>query len=209
MIEQLIDAGRRVGAKQLTWGTAGNLSVRLPGGGRFAISGTGQRIDELTPERVVSCDVRGEAWEGDVRPSIEAGMHRGVYARRADAGAVLHSSAFFTTLVACSDVELAPGATSDTVYYLRRVARVPFHAPGSAALAEAVADAAVEHEAILLGNHGSVVHAPDLASAINLAEVLELMCRMVVAREQGFPLRTIALAAQADMLRSLAGYGAA
>jgi L-fuculose-phosphate aldolase len=199
LIDALIAAGHRVGAKQLTWGTAGNISVRLPDD-RFAISGSGHRLDELVPDSIVTCRVGSEAWEGSCRPSVETGMHRGIYAARPDAGAVLHSSAFHTTLVACSTIELETAASTDTLYYLRRIARLPYLVPGSADLADAVAEAAAEHDAILLGNHGSVVLAADLAAAVNVAEALELMCRMLVARTQGFPLLPIAEELRADTL---------
>jgi ribulose-5-phosphate 4-epimerase/fuculose-1-phosphate aldolase len=190
-IPALIAAGHRVGAKSLTWGTAGNISVRLPDG-RFAISGSGYRIDELKPEAIVTCDISTDGWEGACRPSVETGMHRGIYATRPDTGAVLHSSAFHTTLVACSAIELETAASTDTLHYLRRIARLPFLVPGSDELARAVTEAAADHDAILLGNHGSVVLGRDLDAAVNVAEALELMCRMLVARTQGFPLLPIA-----------------
>jgi L-fuculose-phosphate aldolase len=198
----LIAAGRRVGTKQLTWGTAGNVSVRLPGG-RFAISGSGRRLDELAPDAIVTCELGGAGWEGACRPSVETAMHRAIYAARPDAGAVLHSSAFHTTLVACSTIELETAASTDTLYYLRRIARLPFLVPGSPELASAVAGAAAGHDAILLSNHGSVVLARDLAAAVNVAEALELLCRMLVARTQGFPLVPIAEEQRADALRRM------
>jgi L-fuculose-phosphate aldolase len=198
----LIAAGRRVGAKQLTWGTAGNLSVRLPDG-RFLVSGTGRRIDELDADGLVTCQVAEDRWEGPGRPSVETDLHRGIYLVRPDAGAILHSSAFHTTLVTCSAIELVPAASTDTLYYLQHVARLPFLVPGSQALADAVTEAAREHDVILLGNHGSVVYGEDLHAAVNKAEALELMCRMLVARTQGFPLLPIAEEQRSPALREM------
>jgi len=186
VIPALVAAGRRVGAKQLTWGTAGNISARVPGG--FAISASGSRLDELTPELILTCPLEGDLPAGC---SVESGMHRGVYLARPDVNAVLHSSAFHTTLVACSAIELETSASTDTAYYLQRLARLPFLAPGSAALADAVAEASVEHDVMLLANHGSVAVAADVDAAVNVTEALELMCRMLVARTQGFPLLPI------------------
>jgi ribulose-5-phosphate 4-epimerase/fuculose-1-phosphate aldolase len=200
-IVALIAAGRRVGARRLTWGTAGNISVRLPDG-RFAISGSGCRLDELTPQTIAICDAAG--WDGGCRPSVETGLHRAIYAARPDVGAVLHASAFHTTLVACSDVELETAASTDTLYYLRRIARVPFLVPGSDELAAAAARAAAAgHDVLLLANHGSVVCAPDLPAAVNVTEALELMCRMLVARSHGFPLLPIPEELRADALRRM------
>ena len=60
-----------------------------------------------------------------------------------------------------------------------------------------------EHDVILLGNHGSVVYGEDLHDAVNKAEALELMCRMLVARTQGFPLLPIAEELRAGALREM------
>jgi ribulose-5-phosphate 4-epimerase/fuculose-1-phosphate aldolase len=182
----LIAAGRRVGAKQLTWGTAGNVSARVDGG--FIITASGARLDELTPEAFLTCPL-----DGDLPPgcSVESGMHRGVYRTRPDVNAVLHCSAFHTTLVACSAIELETAASTDTQYYLQRLARLPFLPPGSLELASAVAEAAAAHDVMLLANHGSVAIAADVDAAVNVTEALELMCRMLVARAQGFPLLPI------------------
>jgi L-fuculose-phosphate aldolase len=186
MFPALISAGRRVGAKQLTWGTAGNISARVGGG--FVITASGKRIDELTPDDFLTCPLDGDLPAGC---SVESGMHRGVYLARPDVNAVLHSSAFHTTLVSCSAIELETAASTDTQYYLQRLARLPFLAPGSEELADAVAEAAAGHDVMLLANHGSVAVAADVDAAVNVTEALELMCRMLVARTQGFPLLPI------------------
>jgi ribulose-5-phosphate 4-epimerase/fuculose-1-phosphate aldolase len=196
LTDQLVSAGRRVGAKQLTWGTAGNISARVPGG--FVISASGARLDELTPDRLLTCALEGDLPAGC---SVESSMHRGVYRARPDVNAVLHSSAFHTTLVACSAIELETAASTDTEYYLQRLARLPFLAPGSPELAEAVAEAAAAHDVMLLANHGSVAIAADVDAAVNLTEALELMCRMLVARTQGFPLLPIPEEQRAQTLR--------
>jgi len=182
----LIAAGRRVGAKQLTWGTAGNISARVPGG--FVITASGTRLDELTPEDFLTCSLEGDLPAGC---SVESDMHRGVYRARPDVNAVLHCSAFHTTLVACSAIELETAASTDTQYYLQRLARLPFLPPGSPELAAAVSEAAAGNDVMLLANHGSVAIAAGVDAAVNVTEALELMCRMLVARTQGFPLLPI------------------
>jgi L-fuculose-phosphate aldolase len=182
----LIAAGRRVGTKNLTWGTAGNISARVPGG--FVITASGARLDELTPESFLTCPLEGDLPAGC---SVESDMHRGVYRARPDVNAVLHCSAFHTTLVACSAIELETAASTDTQYYLQRLARLPFLPPGSPELAAAVSEAAAGNDVMLLANHGSVAIAAGVDAAVNVTEALELMCRMLVARTQGFPLLPI------------------
>ncbi len=188
---QLIDAGAAVAAKQLSWGTSGNISARVDQH-RFLISASGVRLGELTLEGIASCSIEQDHWEGPRRPSVETGMHRAVYACRPDVGAVLHCSPFFTTLVASSAIPVDPYPTTDSVYYVGEVARVGFALPGTADLAEAVAVAIPPVDVLLLEHHGCVCVAATLEEAINRAEAVEVLCRMLVAEAQGFPLRRLA-----------------
>ncbi len=186
----LIAAGRRVVAKDLTWGTSGNLSARVDAD-RFVISATGVRLEDVTEDALVTCAVGADSWSGDRRPSVETGMHRAVFARRPDVGAVLHCSPFAATLMASSALPVDPYPTTDGVYYVGEVARVGFELPGSAALADAVAAAIADVDVLLLENHGALCVAPTLDEVVNRAEAFELLCRMLVAEAQGFPLRRL------------------
>ncbi len=199
---ELIDAGAAVVAKQLTWGTSGNISVRVDRH-RFLISASGVRLGELTLEGIASCSIDEDHWEGPRRPSVETGMHRAVYAARPDVDVVLHCSPFFTTLVASSAIPVDPYVTTDSVYYVGEVGRVGFELPGTADLAAAVAAAIPPVDVLLLENHGCVCVAATLDEAINRAEAVEVLCRMLVAEAQGFPLRRLGL----DDVARLRGQG--
>lgn len=205
LVAALAAAGRRAIARGLTWGTSGNLSARAGAG--FLISASGACLDELGPGTLAACRLAGDGWDGP-RPSVEAGMHRAVYRSRPDAGAILHTSPPYATLVASSELEIDTRATTDTSHYVRRVARVGFHVPGTAGLAEAAAAAAADCDVLLLANHGALVLAPDPVAAVHRTEVLELLCRMLVARAQGFPLRPLD-DEQADRLARGLGSGPA
>jgi 3-dehydro-4-phosphotetronate decarboxylase len=183
----------------LTWGAAGNLSVRL-GGGRFLVTASGARLDELGPDSLVTCqldreeapDERAEegggGWPG-VRPSVETGMHRAVYAAVSAAGAVLHTSALYTTLVACSRLRVPVRMSTDGMIYVGPVVRVPFRHPGTAELARAAAAAARRSRVLLLSNHGSLVWGASLEETLIRTEALELVSRLLVtARAAALPL---------------------
>ena len=103
-------------------------------------------------------------------------------------------------MLACADGEVDPSVTTDSVYYVRSVARVGFHLPGTDELAVAVADAARDADCILLAQHGCVVVGGDADQAVNRAEALEALCRMLVAEAQGFALNRLA-AADVERLR--------
>ena len=173
----------------LTWGTAGNLSVRL-GDGRFLVTAAGARLDDLSPDALVTCPVDGEAEEGDGRrPSVETGMHRAVYAAVPEAGAVLHASAPYTTLVACSRLRVPVRMNTDGMVYVGPVARVPFRHPGTPELARAAARAARRSRVLLLSNHGSLVWGASPDEVLTRTEALELVTRLLVtARAARVPL---------------------
>lgn len=198
-LDALRAAGRRVIARGLTWGTSGNISARL-GAERFAISASGAALDELDEERVATCVIAGDEWLGARGPSVETGMHRSIYAARPDVGAIVHASPPHATLVACSALAVDARVMSDTVHYVRRVARVPFHNPGSPELAEAATAAAADCDVLLLDNHGCLCLGATPGEAVTRLEALELLCWMLVAERLGFPLRPLTEAQAAGFL---------
>jgi ribulose-5-phosphate 4-epimerase/fuculose-1-phosphate aldolase len=184
----------------LTWGAAGNLSVRLDGG-RFLVTASGVRLDELGPDALVTCrldeeapDERAEEGGGGpgVRPSVETAAHRAVYAAVPAAGAVLHTSAPYTTLVACSRLRVPVRMNTDGMIYVGPVVRVPFRHPGTPELARAAAAAARRSRVLLLSNHGSLVWGASPEETLTRTEALELVSRLLVtARASGLPLALV------------------
>jgi len=121
---------------------------------------------------------------------------------------VLHASPFYSTLAACSGLEVPRDWFVDAFYYLERVARVPYHHPGSRALAAAVGAAATEANVLLLENHGALVYDTTLREALAGLETLEVACRMALAAQEAGPGHRPAgpgAAAVADFLEN-AGY---
>jgi 3-dehydro-4-phosphotetronate decarboxylase len=180
---ELARAGRLVSSQRLTWGSSGNLSLRLDDE-RFLITAHGARLGELEPEATVVCALETDEWDGARRPSAEAGLHRNAYRARPDVGAVAHASPVFATLVACTNVDVDPGLTTDSAYYLRRLGRVPRLHPGSAELADAVAAALADADVLLLEHHGAVCVGRSLEETLVRLECLEFLCRLTIEKRQ-------------------------
>jgi L-fuculose-phosphate aldolase len=202
----LREAGRYMLANGLAWGNAGNLSARLSAD-RLLVTASGTELGALADDDLVECPVDGDTgWTYARRPSKEMPMHRAVYAARPEVGAVLHASPFYGTLVACSALELPGNLFVEDMYYLERVARVPYQHPGSAALGEAVAAHARDANVLLLNNHGVLVYDTTLKEALMALHTLEFVCRMVVAaRSAGVELRALP-GAMVDEFLTRAGY---
>jgi L-fuculose-phosphate aldolase len=105
LVRELIRVGQLLFKRDLTWGTAGNLSARLDAN-HCLITGTGTVLEDLTEDDFARCEIDGNGYDGPTRPSSELKVHQQVYLARPDAGAVLHASPFFTTLAASANLEL-------------------------------------------------------------------------------------------------------
>jgi L-fuculose-phosphate aldolase len=188
----LREAGRYMLANDLAWGNAGNISARL-GADAMLITASGTHLGDLAGDDLIACPLDARAPADYARkPSKEMPMHRAVYNIRPEIGAVLHASPFYSTLVACSDVDLPGDLFVEDMYYLERVARVPYCHPGSAALGEAVAAHAAQANILLLDNHGVLVYEANLREALMALHTLEFVCRLVLAaRGAGVPLRAL------------------
>lgn len=178
----MLDAERRTVAERapelatLTPGRTGNLSVRR--GERLAITPSGVPYADIRPADVPVVGLDGERLAGELAPSSESPMHRGIY-DRFDTGAVVHThSPWATTLAVCRQ-PLPP------VHYMLALAggRVPladYATYGTVELAAAVV-AAMERAdatACILANHGLVATGADAAEAFETAVAVESVARV-------------------------------
>ena len=201
---QLQQVGKSMVEHRLAWGNAGNISARTAPD-RFLITATGTRLDELAPDDLVECDFDG-SYEGERRPSKEIPMHRAVYEERPEINVVLHASPFYSTLFACSKEAIPGDLFVEDMYYLERVARVPYFNPGTQALGDAVSEQAANANILLLENHGVLVYDVNVKEAFMALQVLEYTCRMLVsASSAGIALAHLPPATVSDFLNK-AGY---
>jgi 3-dehydro-4-phosphotetronate decarboxylase len=209
-ISQLREYGAECVRRGLVVASAGNISVLLDSD-ELVISRRACRLDRLAPNDLVRCALHDGGWEGDVRPSMETPMHRAIYLAQPEARAILHSSAFYTTLVACSDIELRVDLIPEGMAYLDNVGRVPYLHPGTAELAQAAGDQAV-HNVIILDNHGLLVWGRTLDEVVMVSELMERLCQTLVFAKLGagaFALRWLGPEVQQDFDRIRYGRRAA
>ncbi|MCX7624387.1 MAG: class II aldolase/adducin family protein [Thermomicrobium sp.] len=203
--QSLITLGRLAGSRGYLWGTGGNFSVRRSES-HFLITMRGTALDQLDSQDFVLAPLQGGPGEPP-EASTEIQLHRRVYQARPDVRCVVHLSPPYTTLVACSEVDLPTDLVPETALYLGEIARVPYIQPGTDELAQAVAQAlGKDRWVVLLQNHGVVAVGETPLDAFRRVEVLEFLCRMVVtARCAGLVLHGIGAEAVAALRRS---YGA-
>ena len=202
--QQLKWAGSYMLDNDLAWGNAGNISARLDPE-HYLITASGMRLGELEDSDFAECSFDGPL-PGNRRPSKEMPMHRAVYDQRPEIGAVLHASPFYSTLVACADIQLQADLFVEDMYYLERIAHVDYFHPGSSALGEAVRVKAKEANVLFLDNHGVLVYDTSIQEALMGLQTLEIVCRMMItARSAGLDLRSLPASTVEDFLRN-SGY---
>jgi len=206
MRQELIKTGKYMMGYDLAWGNAGNISARTDDE-HYLITASGTFLGELDETDLVLCSLHSEfQQEGGKKPFKETPMHRAIYENRPEIGAVLHASPFYSTLVACSSVEIPSNWFVETMYYLEKVERVAYHHPGSTALGDAVAEKAKSANILLLENHGVLVYDVSIKEARMALQTLEMACRMLITSQTAnIPMNGLSRETERDFLDK-AGY---
>src|SRR6188472_2309316 len=85
--DEIAKVGKSLFDRGLTFGSTGNISVRLAEGG-WLMTPTNASMGALDPARFSVFDAHGRHISGDA-PTKEAALHLAMYGQRADAGAVV------------------------------------------------------------------------------------------------------------------------
>ncbi|NQT72670.1 MAG: class II aldolase/adducin family protein [Chloroflexi bacterium] len=178
--ERLINCGRVLSEKGLVWGHSGNISLKIESNA-FLISAGGTDIGQLNEEDLILCRIDSDEFQGTKRPSMETGLHRSIYHVCENCKAIIHSQPFYTTMIACSDIEIRTDFLPEAMAYLTSVERVSYHHAGSHELAEAAANKTANNSVLLLDNHGAICWGNSLEEALLKTETLEFLCRLLVA----------------------------
>jgi L-fuculose-phosphate aldolase len=179
-ISSLIKIGKAVVDRGLVVGSGGNLSMLLKGGKEFLITRTGSELDQLDEASFALMDLDGNLATGSAKPSSEYRVHLESYRARKDINTCIHLHPQASIFAAAIDEEIQL-VTTDHLYYLRKIIRIPWIAPGTQEVAEATATALKDCNVVILENHGCVVLAPTVqlgfARVLNLEEAAELTLR--------------------------------
>ncbi|MPZ63847.1 MAG: class II aldolase/adducin family protein [Propionibacteriales bacterium] len=165
------------GQSDLVWG---HLSARDPDGRGVWMKASTFGFEEITEDRVLLVDSEGRVVDGDGRRHAEYPIHTEVMAARPDVGAVVHTHSPAAVAFGATGRPLQPVSHEATLFVPPDIAR--FTRTGdlilTAELGKALADALGERNAALMVNHGVVVAAPDVPTAVVTTVLLDAACRM-------------------------------
>jgi len=183
--QALLEGGRRLGARGLISAAEGNLSVRLDDA-RLLVTPTGRRKDELGPDDLVELrlghDERAQRSPSGLAPTSDLAIHLAVLAARPDAAAVAHAHLPASMALTVAGEVPDPSILPETALLLPRVPLVEAGEMGSDELAARIAAAIGDGQeppaaVVLLERHGAYAIGPDVRTAVDRLELLEVLCR--------------------------------
>ncbi|RLF28567.1 MAG: class II aldolase/adducin family protein [Thermoplasmata archaeon] len=177
---EIVDIGKKLVERRLTYGTCGNISCRAPDGRRMLITPSGIPYEMIKPEDILILNFHGEIEKGDLRPSVETPFHLAIYRRRGDVNAVIHIHSQYTLAVSAVS-DFVPVFLDEIFSHIGGDLQVSRYAlPGSAELAKNVIEALGDRNAALLSNHGAVCCGRNLKEAFEIAEIVEEICKIFI-----------------------------
>lgn len=159
----------------LNRGTSGNLSVRV--GQDMLITPSAVAYPGIAPEMMARMSLKSnDDWfEGPKKPSSEWRFHRDILKARPDVNAVVHTHAPFCTILSIARKPIPAVHYMMAAFGGPQVRVADYARYGTAALSEHVIRAMERRNGCLMANHGMLVAAADLTSAVWLAEELEAL----------------------------------
>lgn len=159
--------------------SGGNISVRVPGENIVAITPSGRSYFSLEPNDVCIIDFDQNSIEGRLPPSVEAGMHIGVYRNRPDVNAVVHTHQPFASVLAIINKPIPALFDEITVEIGHAVDIVPYAFSGSPGLVDnVIGKLGNACHCYLIQNHGALCLGADMKRAMKNSELLEHVAKI-------------------------------
>lgn len=177
--QHVVDMCRTMLERGYLKATEGNVSVRVPGRRLYAVTPSNYDYAKMRVEDVCIVDFDGKHVAADgaaplLAPSIEAGMHAGIYRLRPDVNAIIHTHQPYASALAFLRREI-PALTDEQVRFLgKRVAIIDYAPSGTGFLARNVEKKVASGDnAFIIANHGVVTLGTDPDRAVFAMALLE------------------------------------
>ena len=179
-------------------GTWGNVSVRCDEG--FLLTPSRIEYSSTVPEDIVLVGLDGQKISGHRLPSSEKEVHRQIYVKRPDIGAIIHCHSTYATAVSVAGVDIPPileevaQLIGDGIRCTKEYVRAGEHEK----LGEQAAAFIYQNAAVLIKNHGPVCCGKDLDEAFLCSMVVEKAAKIFLSLETG--LHAVSIPAEAVAL---------
>jgi L-fuculose-phosphate aldolase len=188
---EIIRVGRKLWERGYVDGNGGNISVRL--GAKYVLcTPTMMSKRDMEPADICLSDLDGNILAGDRPRTSELSLHLEIYRVNPRARAVVHCHPPHATAFALTGTTPPVGLISEYEIFIGPSAVAKYETPGTQAFAESVLPFVMNHNTILLANHGVVCWSDTVTHAEWLTEILDNYCKTyVIAQQLGKPLTLI------------------
>ena len=170
----IVETAQQLTKKGYLMATGGNLSVRIAGQSALAITPSNYDYMKMLPEDICVLDFELNVLEGQLKPSVESGMHAAIYQARPDVNAVVHTHQVYASALTLIRMPIPALFDEQTRFLGRSVNIIPYAPSGTGMLANTVSRHVRDHNnAYMMQNHGALVFGHDMERAVHNVEILE------------------------------------
>lgn len=181
--ERMVEIGQRMWAREYTDGNGGNLTIRV-GDNLVLCTPTLVSKGFMTVEQMCLVDLEGKQLAGKFKRTSECMTHLAIMKRQPKAKACCHAHPPHGTAFAVAGVQPPTCMIPEAEVFLGQIGLAEYRTPGTPANAEVVGNAAVDHMAVLMVNHGVITWGKDIEDAYWKMENVESYCKTVWVASQ-------------------------
>jgi L-fuculose-phosphate aldolase len=176
---QICRAGHQLKENGLVARSWGNVSCRIDKN-YFAVTPSGITYEQLKPEHIPVVNIRDLTFDGTFKPSTETGIHAGIYEKRPEIHAVIHTHQAAASSVSAARQKTMVLTDKEKQILGKKIRTAPYALPGTRKLKKAAVEGLLENKAVLLANHGAICIGTDMEDAFHVATTLEKACQKVL-----------------------------
>jgi L-fuculose-phosphate aldolase len=198
---KICDIGKRIWDKDYVDGNGGNITVRV---GDNLVVCTPTLISKgfMTPADICLIDLDGKQLAGERKRTSEAMTHLGIMKRQPKAKACVHAHPPHATAFAVAGVRPPTCMIPEAEVFLGEIGYAKYQTPGTPENADEVGKIGVDHQAIIMENHGVIVWGKDVEDAYWKMENTDSYCKTVwIASHLGSGLQSFGGEKLKDLIR--------
>ncbi len=175
---KMCDIGRRMWEKDYVDGNGGNITVRVSD---ELVLCTPTLISKgfMQPSDMCLIDLEGRQVAGTKKRTSEALTHLGIMKRQPKARACVHAHPPHATAFAVASVVPPPCLIPEAEVFIGKIGLAEYQTPGTPENANAVGHVGVDHQVVLMQNHGVITWGNDAEDAYWKMENIDAYCKTV------------------------------
>ncbi len=172
--QQVVDTCHTLLERGYLKATEGNISARIKGQNAFAITPSNYDYAKMQAEDICILDFEAQRLEGEMKPSVESGMHAGVYQTRPDVHCIIHTHQPYASALALIKAPI-PALFDEQVTRLGRSVDIISYAPSGTGFLKNAVKSKIKNgnNAYIMQNHGVLIFGGNMEQAIHNMALLE------------------------------------